>query len=191
MPDFSHDEAPTAQMGLPQPQVRRLQPHFEASSVDAVTVAPSHEGEDAMGSRSMTVERYEEIRRRLAEGRSLREIARALNCSRDTVREVRDGARQSPDTPKSLFDPLWMLPLDCNRLAKSPCAFLISLIRVYGCRSSRAASSGQIRAWPVFTGTFLKSLRVRGRPRRFSAQGKQSIPSIDGLIFLHKRSLSM
>ena len=112
MPDFSHDEAPTAQMGLPQPQVRRLQPHFEASSVDAVTVAPSHEGEDAMGSRSMTVERYEEIRRRLAEGRSLREIARALNCSRDTVREVRDGARQSPDTPKSLFDPLWMLQLD-------------------------------------------------------------------------------
>ena len=54
-----------------------------------------------MGVRSMTVGRYEEIRRRLAEGRGLREIARALNCSRDTVREVRDGARQSPDAPKS------------------------------------------------------------------------------------------
>jgi hypothetical protein len=58
--------------------------------------------------RSMTVRRYEEIRRRLAEGRGLREIARALNCSRDTVREVRDGARQSPDAPKPLPDPLWM-----------------------------------------------------------------------------------
>jgi DNA-binding NarL/FixJ family response regulator len=45
-----------------------------------------------MGVRGMTVGRYEEIRRRLAEGRGLREIARALNCSRDTVREVRDGA---------------------------------------------------------------------------------------------------
>jgi len=56
--------------------------------------------------------RYEEIRRRLAEGRGLREIARALNCSRDTVREVRDGARQSPDAPKPLSDPLWMLQLD-------------------------------------------------------------------------------
>ena len=50
-----------------------------------------------MGSRSMTVRRYEEIRRRLTEGRSLREIASALGCSRRTVREVRDGERGSPD----------------------------------------------------------------------------------------------
>jgi hypothetical protein len=64
-----------------------------------------------MGSRSLTSGRYEEIRRRLAEGRGLREIARALGCSRATVREVRDG-RQSPDTPKSLADPLWMLQLN-------------------------------------------------------------------------------
>ena len=42
-----------------------------------------------MAQRSFTVARYEEIRRRLAEGRGLREIARALGCSRDTVREVR------------------------------------------------------------------------------------------------------
>ncbi len=39
----------------------------------------------------------------------MREIARALNCSRDTVREVRDGERQSPDAPKRSVDPLWML----------------------------------------------------------------------------------
>jgi hypothetical protein len=55
-----------------------------------------------MGERSMTVRRFEEIRRRLSEGRGLREIARALSCSRDTVREVRDGLRVSPDAPKSL-----------------------------------------------------------------------------------------
>lgn len=36
-----------------------------------------------MGVRSMTVRRFEEIRRRLSEGRGLREIARALSCSRD------------------------------------------------------------------------------------------------------------
>ena len=76
------------------------------------TVVSNHEGEDGMGSRSMTVGRYEEIRRRLAEGRGLREIARALNCSRDTVREVRDGARQSPDAPRLPSDPLWMLQLE-------------------------------------------------------------------------------
>ncbi|MFL6603193.1 MAG: hypothetical protein ACJ8R9_17950 [Steroidobacteraceae bacterium] len=85
-----------------------------ASPVESqtVTVVSSHEGEDGMGSRSMTVGRYEEIRRRLAEGRGMREIARALNCSRDTVREVRDGARQSPDAPKPPCDPLWMLQLE-------------------------------------------------------------------------------
>jgi hypothetical protein len=65
-----------------------------------------------MGVRSMTVRRFEEIRRRLGEGRGLREIARALGCSRDTVREVRDGLRVSPDAPKALPDPLWMLQVD-------------------------------------------------------------------------------
>jgi hypothetical protein len=45
----------------------------------AATVVSNHEREDGMGSRSMTMGRYEEIRRRLAEGRGLREIARALN----------------------------------------------------------------------------------------------------------------
>ena len=83
-----------------------------APPAQTVTVVSSHEGEDGMGSRSMTVGRYEEIRRRLAEGRGMREIARALNCSRDTVREVRDGARESPDAPKRSSDPLWMLQLD-------------------------------------------------------------------------------
>ena len=78
----------------------------------AATVVGSHEGEDGMGVRSMTVGRYEEIRRRLAEGRGLREIARALNCSRDTVREVRDGTRQSPDAPKKSSDPRWMMQLE-------------------------------------------------------------------------------
>jgi hypothetical protein len=57
----------------------------------------------------MTVRRFEEIPRRLSEGRGLREIARALGCSRDTVREVRDGLRNSPDAPKAIPDPLWML----------------------------------------------------------------------------------
>jgi len=78
----------------------------------AVTVVPSHEEEDAMGLRSMTVGRYEEIRRRLAEGRGVREIARALGCARATVREVRDGARVSPDAPKTCRDPLWMRQLE-------------------------------------------------------------------------------
>ena len=72
-----------------------------------------HEGDGSMALRSMTVHRYEEIRRRLAEGRSLREIARALGCSRRTVR---DGERLSPDAPKSIGDPLWMAQLNYGDL---------------------------------------------------------------------------
>jgi hypothetical protein len=98
---------------MPKPEENQpVEPVYGTPLLQPATVVPSYEGEDGMGARSMTVGRYEEIRRRLAEGRGVREIARALNCSRDTVREVRDGARVSPDTPKSLFDPLWMLQLD-------------------------------------------------------------------------------
>src|SRR5436305_9224227 len=78
----------------------------------SATVDPKQPGEDGMGLRSMTVGRYEEIRRRLAEGRGVREIARALGCGRATVREVRDGARSSPDAPGSCTDPLWMRQLE-------------------------------------------------------------------------------
>src|ERR1700726_805325 len=78
----------------------------------AATFVGNHEGDGSMALRSMTVHRYEEIRRRLAEGRSLREIARALGCSRRTVREVRDRERLSPDAPKLMGDPLWMAQLN-------------------------------------------------------------------------------
>jgi hypothetical protein len=84
----------------------------DASPTHPATVVTGHEGDEEMGSRSMTVGRYEEIRRRLAEGRGVREIARALSCARDTVREVRDGLRASPDVPKAVSDPLWMRQLE-------------------------------------------------------------------------------
>jgi IS30 family transposase len=47
-----------------------------------------------MARRELTVQRHEEIKRRLAEGRSVREIASALSCSRRLVREIRDGSNQ-------------------------------------------------------------------------------------------------
>ena len=78
----------------------------------AATFVGNHEGDGSMALRSMTVHRYEEILRRLAEGRGLREIARALGCSRRTVREVRDGDRRSPEAPKPIADPLWMMQLE-------------------------------------------------------------------------------
>jgi transposase len=98
---------------MPISELTELSPVTDRPSLPptATVVTGHHEGEGGMGSRSVTAGRYEEIRRRLAEGRSLREIARALGCSRDTVREVRNG-RPSPDTPKPLADPLWMLQLN-------------------------------------------------------------------------------
>ncbi len=72
----------------------------------------NHEGNDSMAGRGMTMPRYREIRRLLAEGVSLHDIARSLGCSRRTVREVRDGDRLSPDATKLTGDPLWMAQLD-------------------------------------------------------------------------------
>jgi DNA-binding CsgD family transcriptional regulator len=42
-----------------------------------------------MARRTLTVDRHEEIKRRLADGRGVREIAAALNCSRRLVRQIR------------------------------------------------------------------------------------------------------
>ncbi len=63
-----------------------------------------------MARRRFTVDRYREIERRLRAGRSLREIARALGCSRRTVREVRDGLRTAPG--RTGASPLWMSQVD-------------------------------------------------------------------------------
>jgi Helix-turn-helix domain len=72
-----------------------------------------HEREGDMARRKFTVDRYQEIERRLAEGRSLREIAHALGCSRRTVRLVRDGQKGSPEVlRRRASDPLWMGQLD-------------------------------------------------------------------------------
>ncbi len=65
-----------------------------------------------MARRKLTVDRYAEIKRRLAQGRGVREIARALGCSRRLVREIRSGLKGSPNAPKPLRDPLWMAQLD-------------------------------------------------------------------------------
>ena len=57
------------------------------------------------------MDRHEEIKRRLADGRSLREIATALGCSRRLVRQIRDGERLTHETAASP-DPLWMSQLE-------------------------------------------------------------------------------
>ena len=51
-----------------------------------------------MARRELTVDRHEEIKRRLADGRSVREIASALSCSRRLVRQIRDGERLTHET---------------------------------------------------------------------------------------------
>lgn len=51
-----------------------------------------------MGRRTLTLDRHEEIKRRLADGRSLREIATALGCSRRLVRQIRDDERLTHET---------------------------------------------------------------------------------------------
>ena len=47
----------------------------------------------------------------MADGKSLREIASALGCSRRLERKIRDGVRLTHETAASP-DPLWMLQLE-------------------------------------------------------------------------------
>jgi hypothetical protein len=65
-----------------------------------------------MARRKLTVDRYAEIKRRLAEDRGVREISRALGCSRRLVREIQRGLKESPEAPRQQSDPLWMLQID-------------------------------------------------------------------------------
>lgn len=51
--------------------------------------------------------RYKEIIRLLDEKVSVRKVARSLKCSRNTVRDVRDGKIIDPETPKALMEPFW------------------------------------------------------------------------------------
>jgi len=62
-----------------------------------------------MSRRVLTVDRYKEIERLLAAGRGVREITRALKCSRRLVRQIRDGLHGPPDQPRSTADPPWMV----------------------------------------------------------------------------------
>jgi hypothetical protein len=59
----------------PQEPVAQARPTEPDSTA---TFPADREGEDGMGLRSVTVERFEEIRRRLGDGRGIREIARAF-----------------------------------------------------------------------------------------------------------------
>ncbi len=61
-----------------------------------------------MAGRRITVAKYGEVKRLLAAGRRVREIARVLKISRNTVRAVRDGELGSPEQARALPDPLWM-----------------------------------------------------------------------------------
>ena len=65
-----------------------------------------------MARREMTVERYSDVKRYIAEGLSDRQIARALKCSRNTVAEIRRGEARDPSIPKVFKGPLWAQTLD-------------------------------------------------------------------------------
>ena len=53
----------------------------------------------------MTVNKYEEINRRLGMGQTVRQIARSLGCSRNTIRNIRDGTGNDPNVLKKILIP--------------------------------------------------------------------------------------
>jgi hypothetical protein len=66
-----------------------------------------------MARREMSMSRYEEIKRLLDLGRSVREIAGSLQCHRRTVRDIRDGKAPAPEPQNaSLRRPIWSESMD-------------------------------------------------------------------------------
>lgn len=55
----------------------------------------------------MSPERYNEIKRLLDLGISIREIERSKKCTRRTIRGVRDGSIPDPSIPKPISGPVW------------------------------------------------------------------------------------
>jgi len=105
--------APTPSAALVTPYTHPVADFGPPTERSAIVVHFFHEGR-WMARRQLTVQRHEEIKRRLAEGRSVREIASALKCSRRLVREIRDGQRDTHKTAPAP-DPLWMSQLECPR----------------------------------------------------------------------------
>ncbi len=71
-----------------------------------------------MARTKMTTERYQEIKRLLGLGLSLREIERAKGCTRRTIRGIRDGSISDPAIPKILPGPVWASQVDWKEVSK-------------------------------------------------------------------------
>src|SRR3989338_1222270 len=71
-----------------------------------------------MANKKLTVMKYEEIQRMMELGRSDRQISKALKCSRDTVRGVRQGKIISPAIPKVIEGPIWAKQVNWEDICK-------------------------------------------------------------------------
>lgn len=71
-----------------------------------------------MARTKMTPERYEGIKELLDLGVSVREIERTKECTRRTVRGIRDGLIPHPSTPKTIAGPVWASQVDWDEVFK-------------------------------------------------------------------------
>ena len=68
-----------------------------------------------MARREITRMRYTEIKRLLSLGRPVREISRALKCSRETVRKIKNDNLKIGEK-SNLSEPLWLLRIDWKKV---------------------------------------------------------------------------
>src|SRR5690349_952236 len=76
--------------------------------------ATPHQKGGSMARRIMTVKRFEEIQRLIAEGKSDRFISRAVGCRRSKVSRIRNGADRVQDVGKTpaAAAPVWASQVD-------------------------------------------------------------------------------
>lgn len=71
-----------------------------------------------MARREMTVERYHETKRLLGLKIPVRQIAKAMRCTRRTVRQIRDGGITDPGREKIAEGPPWTMEVDWDEAMK-------------------------------------------------------------------------
>lgn len=69
-----------------------------------------------MAGKSLGVGKHKEIKRLLEMGLKQRQIARALGCSRNTVRKIQMGEYQDPNKDKPISGPLWAVEINWEKI---------------------------------------------------------------------------
>lgn len=139
-----------------------------------------------MARREMTVERFADITRYIAEGLSDRQIARALKCSRNTVADVRRGEARDPSIPKIFKEALWVEALDWDSV-KEELGYKHPLKFIWEEKAQSVTTYSNF--WKVFYRKFPHLQQALSVPRDFNPGERAEVDWAGGTVeWIDKRT---